>query len=240
MKKYPKISVIIPSFNRFSFLLDSIESVRLQNYPDLEIIIINDGSTEENYYSYKFEKDIHIVHLKENQKSIHGFGPGSIRNFGTNIATGTYLAFLDDDDIWLENKLIKQIDSMISNNFLLSSTEGYYGEGKYDLKKSYELYNREKYIEDYKHLYRETDFIKKNRLPKIWNSDFTNIWNCFITSSVVVERKLFQNLGSFRNLPRWADYDCWKGLQQLTDSLYIDEPLFYFNGLHGHGRNYEK
>ena len=46
---------------------------------------------------------------------------------------------------------------------------------------------------DYKYLYRETDFIKKNRLPKIWNSDFTNIWNCFITSSVVVERKLFQN-----------------------------------------------
>ena len=69
MKEYPKISVIIPSFNRFSFLLDSIDSVRRQNYPNLEIIIVNDGSTEKNYYSHKFEKDIHIVHLKENQKS---------------------------------------------------------------------------------------------------------------------------------------------------------------------------
>ena len=51
--------------------------------------------------------------------------------------------------------------------------------------------------------------------------------------------KLFDNLGGFRNLPMWADYDCWKGLQQLTDSLYIDIPLFYFDGLHGYGRNYE-
>ncbi len=240
MINLPKVSVVIPSYNRFDYLLEALESVRAQNYSNLEVFVINDGSTQEEYYSHKFDSDIELIHLKENQKNIHGFGPGAIRNFGTNKATGQFLAFLDDDDIWLKGKLELQITQMISNNMLLSSTEGFYGEGRYDESSSYILYNREKYIKDYIYLYRKTEFIKDNRLPNIWTSEFTNIWNCFITSSVVVERKLFQNLGSFRNLPRWADYDCWKGLQQLTESIYIDEPFFYFDGLHGDGRNYEK
>jgi glycosyltransferase involved in cell wall biosynthesis len=240
MINLPKVSVVIPSYNRFDYLLEALESVRAQNYSNLEVFVINDGSTQEEYYSHKFDSDIELIHLKENQKNIHGFGPGAIRNFGTNKATGKFLAFLDDDDIWLKGKLELQITQMISNNMLLSSTEGFYGEGRYDENSSYILYNREKYIKDYIYLYRKTEFIKDNRLPNIWTSEFTNIWNCFITSSVVVERKLFQNLGSFRNLPRWADYDCWKGLQQLTESFYIDEPFFYFDGLHGDGRNYEK
>jgi glycosyltransferase involved in cell wall biosynthesis len=240
MINVPKLSVIIPSYNRFDYLLEALESVRAQNYSNLEIFVINDGSTQDEYYSHKFDSDVEIIHLEENQKTIHGFGPGAIRNFGTNKATGKLLAFLDDDDIWLKGKLEFQIAQMISNNMLLSSTEGFYGEGRFDKSSTYTLYNREKYIKDYKYLYRKTKFIKDNQLPKIWTSEFTNIWNCFITSSVVVERKLFQNLGSFRNLPKWADYDCWKGLQQLTESIYIDEPFFYFDGLHGDGRNYEK
>jgi len=240
MSNYPKVSVIIPSYNRFEFLLEAIESVRIQKYPNFEIIVINDGSTQNEYYKYSFPEYVKIINLQQNQKELHGFGPGSIRNFGTNEATGDYLAFLDDDDIWLENKLNKQISEMLKNDFLLSSTEGYYGEGRFNPKKKYLLYNQEKYMDDYKYLYRKTNFIKKNSLPNIWNSEFTNIWNCFVTSSVIVEKNLFNKLGGFRNLPLWADYDCWKGLQQLTDSIYINEPLFYFDGNHGHGRNYEK
>ena len=240
MSNYPKVSVIIPSYNRFEFLLEAIESVKIQKYPNFEIIVINDGSTQNEYYKYSFPEYVKIINLQQNQKELHGFGPGSIRNFGTNEATGDYLAFLDDDDIWLENKLNKQISEMLKNDFLLSSTEGYYGEGRFNPKKKYLLYNQEKYMDDYKYLYRKTNFIKKNSLPNIWNSEFTNIWNCFVTSSVIVEKNLFNKLGGFRNLPLWADYDCWKGLQQLTDSIYINEPLFYFDGNHGHGRNYEK
>lgn len=240
MSNTPKVSVIIPSYNRFNYLLEALESVKIQNYSNLEVFVINDGSTQEDYYRHNFDSDIQIIHLKENQKTLHGFGPGAIRNFGTNKASGDFLAFLDDDDIWLKGKLKFQVNQMISNNMLLSSTEGLYGEGRFNSNSTYLLYNKEKYMEDYKYLYKDTDFINNNQLPQIWTSEFTNIWNCFITSSVIVERKLFQNLGSFRNLPKWADYDCWKGLQQLTDSIYVDQPFFYFDGLHGDGRNYEK
>ena len=70
--------------------------------------------------------------MNKNQKEIHGYGPGSIRNFGTKQANGKYLAFLDDDDIWLENKLNFQISEMEKLNIKMSSTEGLYGSGIYD------------------------------------------------------------------------------------------------------------
>ena len=55
-----------------------------------------------------------------------------------------------------------------------------------------------------------------------------------------MEKKIFEILGGFRGLPLWADYDCWLGLQQLTDSIFVNEPLVYYDSLHGDGRNYIK
>ena len=52
----PLVSVIIPSFNRFKYLINAIESVDSQNYTNVEIIVINDGSTESEYYEYNFKK----------------------------------------------------------------------------------------------------------------------------------------------------------------------------------------
>ena len=235
----PFVSVIIPSFNRYKYLKNAIESVENQDYKNYEIIVINDGSTEPEYYENNFNDKVSIVHLEQNQKEVNGFGPGAIRNFGTDKAKGKYLAFLDDDDIWLKNKLDKQVLAMENLDFKLSSTEGYFGIGTYDKNKNYELYNQEHYFKDLKYKYRKTNFIKK-KLPNIWTYEFSKIHNCFITSSVIVEKKLFDQLGGFRQLPMWADYDCWLGLQQLTDSLYIDEPLFYYDAGHGDGQNYTK
>tara|TARA_B100001109_G_C18856377_1_gene471881 strand:+ start:992 stop:1714 length:723 start_codon:yes stop_codon:yes gene_type:complete len=235
-----KVSVIIPSYNRFNYLLRAIDSVISQNYKDLEIIVINDGSEDENYYKHKFDDIVKIVHLEENQKKLHGFGPGGIRNFGVNKAQGRYLAFLDDDDIWLPNKLEIQIKEMQNEKLALSSTEGYYGEGIFNPEEKYKLYNKQHYFKDLKYIYKDTKYLVNGNLPRIWDYEFTKVHNCFITSSVIVERKIFNTLGGFRNLPRWADYDCWLGLQQLTKNLYIDEPLFYYDGLHGDGRNYIK
>ncbi len=240
INSFPKVSVIIPSYNRFKYLLNAVESVRSQTYQNYEIIIVNDGSEEKDYYSYKFDKKTKVVNLSENQKQLIGFGPGSIRNFGTEIAEGEFLAFLDDDDIWMPEKLEIQLEVMFQYGLGFSSTEGYYGEGKFNSEKKYLLYNSEKYIEDIKYLYRNTDFIKNNKLPEIWDDKFSEIHNCFITSSVIVEKKLFSVLGGFRGLPRWADYDCWKGLHQLSDSIYIEKPLIYYDGTHADGRNYTK
>ena len=69
MSNTPKVSVIIPSYNRFNYLLEALESVKIQNYSNLEVLVINDGSTQEDYYRHNFDSDIQIIHLKENQKT---------------------------------------------------------------------------------------------------------------------------------------------------------------------------
>ena len=57
----PIVSVIIPTFNRFKFLLNAIESVRNQTYKDFEIIVVNDGSTETDYCNHNWDNDINII-----------------------------------------------------------------------------------------------------------------------------------------------------------------------------------
>ena len=239
-KNNPLVSVIIPSYNRFDFLENAISSVNKQTYKNYEIIVVNDGSTDKRYQDIDLGSKVHIVNLKQNQKMINGFGPGSIRNFGTSKANGDLLAFLDDDDIWLEEKLERQLEEMSFHNLGLSSTEAFIGDGVYHPESKYPLYISEHYIKDIKYIYKNTKFIEKNKLPKIWDYEFTLIHNCFITSSVIVEKNIFDILGGFRGLPLWADYDCWLGLQQLTDNIFLNEPLVYYDNQHGGGRNYTK
>jgi hypothetical protein len=59
-----------------------------------------------------------------------------------------------------------------------------------------------------------------------------------ITSSIVVEKELFDLVGGFRGIPGPEDYDCWLGLLHHTSSAYVDAPLFYYDGNHGKGKNY--
>ena len=116
------VSVIIPSYNRFEYLLQAVESVLNQTYDNIEIIIVNDESEDPRYKTHTFPKNCKVIHV--NREKIEG-GPGSIRNYGTKEATGKYIAFLDDDDIWLEEKLDRQLQEMSVNNIGMSSTEAF-------------------------------------------------------------------------------------------------------------------
>lgn len=244
------VSVVIPSYNRFEFLQKAIDSILNQTYKNFEIIVVNDGSTQEEYYSYKFPKVVKVINLETNQKNILGYVSNEyIRNFGIKAARGKYLAFLDDDDLWMPEKLEIQLKSMIKNSSKFSSTEGFYGLGHYNKDAEYQLYNDEKYYSVIKKKYSGTKFYsfldklkgKKFTYPEIWTHEFIQVHNCIITSSVIVEKKLMDVLGGFRGLPTTlkADYDCWLGLLQLTNLLYVKKPLFYYDGNHGVGQNWK-
>ena len=235
--KEPLVSVIIPSYNRFEYLLNAVNSVKNQTYKNYEIIVVNDESSQKEYYENAIE-DINLINIKKKDYPDWGGSRQPLRNIGAEIAKGEYLAFLDDDDMWMNNKLELQINEMLKNNYLFSSTEGYYGEGVFDKNASYELYNREKFYKILKKKYRRSGFLNQGKFPKVWNFDFISIHNSIILSSVIVEKKLFKRLGGFRGLPVRADHDCWLGLLKLTDLLYVDVPLFYYDGLHGKGKNY--
>lgn len=241
--KNPKVSVVIPSFNRFKYLEEAIESVKNQTYKNTEIIVINDESTEKKYYQDKISNVSELINIKRKDTPNWGGSRPAIRNYGINQAKGDYIAFLDDDDIWLPNKLEHQIDAMQSNNVGFSATDGYFGYGRYDSKKEYPLYNAEHHFKKIKQKYKKTKYLKKS-FPEIWNYDFLKIHNCVVLSSVVVKTNLIKELGGFRGLYRseyfvhTSDHDCWLGLLQLTNLIYIDSPLFYYDASHGDGKNY--
>ena len=100
------ISVVIPTHNRAKMLKRAIDSVLAQTYQDFELIVVSDGSTDKTEAVVAAYKDPRIKLLKHERPE----GASSARNTGINVCKGKYIAFLDDDDEWLQEKLEKQID----------------------------------------------------------------------------------------------------------------------------------
>lgn len=235
------ITVIIPTYNRFKYLCNTIESVKNQSYKNIEIIIVNDCSTQEEYYKTKFEGCI-VINLDKNSKARFGHAsPGGFqRSIGMKIASGKYIAFIDDDDYWMHDKLEKQIEAMKTSGCLMSCTDGYYGSGTYDKTKKYLIYNKEKYQNTIKSIFNRKGKgeLMKDGFPLIWNKEFMNVHNCCIASSVMIEKSIIDKVGYLSN-QLWApDYEYWKRVIEHTDCIYIDEPLLYWDSRHGEGQNY--
>ncbi|AZA62755.1 glycosyltransferase family 2 protein [Chryseobacterium indoltheticum] len=103
-----KVSVIIPFYSNIRWLEEAIESVLNQTFTDYEIIIVNDGSPEnDNDFRSKYENHVKVNYFKTENK-----GPAYARNYGITKTSGEYLAFLDSDDLWLKEKLEKQVKLM--------------------------------------------------------------------------------------------------------------------------------
>jgi len=105
-----KVSVVIPSYNRKDIIGRAIDSALAQTYKDIEVIIVDDGSTDGTAeYIQKTFPNIKIF-IQENN------GAASARNLGISESDGEYIAFLDSDDYWLPEKIEKQISSITNNS----------------------------------------------------------------------------------------------------------------------------
>lgn len=113
-----KVSVIMPFFNRVDWTIESIRSVLSQTHANFELLLIDDGSTEDITDLIDLcTTDNRIVYLCQENA-----GPAKARNTGILHATGKYIAFLDSDDLFLPNKLKTQIEFMELNDLALSHT----------------------------------------------------------------------------------------------------------------------
>jgi glycosyltransferase involved in cell wall biosynthesis len=236
-----KVSVIIPTYNRFNFLLNTLDSVKKQTYTNLEIIVINDASTQNEYYTYDWEANgIIIIHLEENSKKKFGFAcPGGYqRNFGIDIATGKYIAFCDDDDIWFPDKLELQINAMKSTGCKMSSTNGLLGNGPYDANKLYDNYSQKHFTFIQNKYKAKGSNLLDNAYPNIWNRDFLSIHNSMVCSSVVLDREIIDLTGRFIIDRTAEDYEYWLRALKYTDSVYVDDICFYYDNGHGFGQQY--
>ena len=109
----PFVSVIMPAFNAANFIAESISSVRNQSYRNWELLVIEDGSHDKTSDIVKAfqakDSRIKLQRLPANQ------GAGFARNIGIKASQGDYIAFLDSDDLWKQNKLEVQVNYMIKN-----------------------------------------------------------------------------------------------------------------------------
>jgi glycosyltransferase involved in cell wall biosynthesis len=105
----PLVSVVMPAFNAERYIAESVDSVLSQTFQDFEIIIVDDGSTDKTIEIVgKYGSRVKVI-SQENS------GPSRARNTGIMSAAGRYIAFLDSDDLWTEDKLEVQVGFMESN-----------------------------------------------------------------------------------------------------------------------------
>lgn len=140
------ISIIMPTFKRSDFLNKAIDSLLRQDYNNIEIIVVDDNHSNSQYRiqtelkmkEYKYEKRVKYI------KNYENLGGALARNVGIEYSTGRYITFLDDDDMYMEDKISSQVEFMIKNNFDMSFM---------DLT----LHNKEDELVDF----REFGFVKK-------------------------------------------------------------------------------
>lgn len=190
------ISVIIPTFNRPQQLLQAIESVYHQTHKASEIIVVDDGS--HTPLTNAIIKEYNLTYIyQENQ------GVAVARNRGINEAQHPWLAFLDSDDVWEKNKLLRHVQlHQEQKEFKASFTN--------------ELWNRNgKIIVPKKHQQKEQPtFLNSLRECKIGASTF------------FCQKEFLQTVGCFDDgLKVCEDYDLWLRILQYESIYYIDEQL---------------
>lgn len=201
----PFFSVIIPTFNRAYTLERAIQSVLDQSFGSYELIIIDDGSTDETSEVLK-QFSVSFIHLKTNNG-----GVSKARNLGVAHANGMWLAFLDSDDEWMKDKLQKQFD-FIQNNPLIKLVHGE------------EIWIRNGVRVNPKNIHKKEGgdiFARSTEL-------------CLISpSAAVIEKEVFHQLGGFReDFPVCEDYDLWLKFTSLYKVGFIEDPIIYKYGGH--------
>lgn len=200
-----KVSVIIPTYNRAKTLKETIDSVLSQRYDDLELIVVDDGSTDET-------REIiasYLPHLKYLYQERRGVS--AARNKGITHARGDCFAFLDSDDLWLPDKLCLQMKFMEDHpKALICYTEEIW------IRKGVRVNPMKKHK-------KYSGMIFKRCLPL-----------CIISpSSVLIARSLIEEVGGFdEEFEVCEDYDLWLRISARYPVYLIETPLIVKRGGH--------
>ncbi|MFN5319583.1 MAG: glycosyltransferase family 2 protein [Bacteroidia bacterium] len=204
------VSVIIPAYNCAPYLAETVESVQGQNYPNIEIIIVNDGSTDTTLEvaQHLAQSDARIKVLSHTNSK-----QGKTRNAGVAAASGHYIAFLDGDDIWFPNKLELQIATLEERCVDLVFSDGF-------ICLNNNLNLREHTFQILQKIFDRNDlelFHRQNQIP---------------TSTVVCTKAAFDKAGGFDEEPEvqnCEDYLLWVRMLDKGCRFYgLDENLILY------------
>lgn len=205
MNQMAIISVIIPTFNRAALIRRALLSVVQQRNAKTEIIVIDDGSTDNTEQLIKKEFKS-VTYIKQNH-----CGVSSARNVGIKKAKGNFIALLDSDDQWEKTKLDLQLKYLMKNPTinLVHCNERWIKKGSEIMQKKYHDGNSENLFE-------------------------RSLRRCLISpSSVLIRKELFKSVGVFDEaFPACEDYDLWLRVLIREKVGYIEERLVTKYGGH--------
>lgn len=200
-----QISLIIPTYNRCLSLRRALQSVLLQSTLPDEIIVVDDGSTDNTAEMLKHEFP-QIYYFGQTNK-----GVSAARNKGVQLARGKWIAFLDSDDTWLENKLASQVSALQqAPEQKICHTE--------------EIWIRNGVRVNSMNKHKKTGgWIFKYCLPLCVMSP----------SSVLIHRSVFEDVGLFdESFPACEDYELWLRITAKYPVLFLEQPLINKYGGH--------
>lgn len=179
------VSVIVPAFNREGFLADAVRSALRQTYSHLEVIVVDDGSTDGTYEVARTlagaDGRVRVVRKPNG-------GPASARNAGLNEATGEYVSFLDSDDVYTRQKVESHVRHFEQNRDVdLVFSDDATADERLDVK-----------------------VVHERGMPPLSFRELLPIRNWFATSACSVRRSLLERVGAFRpDLSGTEDWELW-------------------------------
>lgn len=211
------ISIIIPSYNHELYIADAIQSVVNQTYSNWELIIVDDGSTDDSIAKIKSFKDERIYLIEQENQGAH-----NAINRGLKQAKGEYLAVLNSDDIYEKDRIsfmLKEMKKRPEIGFMCSYICVINSNGKeLGIKKGWK--NMEPWIVPHKELsFAAADGFKMNLLM----NNFTST-----TSNFLFTRKLFEKIGGMRNLRFVHDWDFALRAAEVAECVIVEKPLLKY------------
>lgn len=199
-----RVSVIIPTYNRAGFIHKAVDSVLAQTYHNFELIVVDDGSTDETAAIIARYRDKRLVYLSQ-----ENLGASAARNTGIRAARYDLFVFLDSDDWFHPEKLALQTAAMHhSPDYLISHTE--------------EIWYRRGVVLNQKTKHKKNHgdiFLQSLKLCAVG------------MSTVMARRRLFEAVGMFdESMPCCEDYDLWLKTSVQFPFLLVDKPLTYKDG----------
>jgi len=207
----PKVSVIIPTYNRAHFLSQAIQSVLAQTYSDYELIVVDDGSTDSTkdlIAPYAHQLNGRFKYIHQQHKNLP-----SARNTGIRHANGDYIAFLDSDDMWVSTKLEKQMNTIDKTGLALVHT-------------------------GVKHVFltkdKSPDLLPMPKKLAMNRKDYLG-GESFMSMTMVVKKDALYQVNLFdENIPTTNDTDLWLRFTKKYEIGCIAEPLVI---IHKHDDN---
>ncbi len=199
----PLVSIIIPTYNNGAYLGTALTSVRQQRYRPLEIIVVDDGSTDDTAIVVAQWQQQNVAHDCVQLRYFYqaNAGPATARNRGVALANGSLLAFLDADDWWHPEKLQQQVDRLIQE-----ATLGY--------------------VLSHMTVHLETATAWPVSLNQ---AHYQNEPPCILPSALVVRQTIFQQVGDFDEHYRYSDDADWflRAKDAAIPFAVLPEPLVY-------------